>query len=176
MGNPAMNSSGLRSAADGSEHNAVPINPVARLLSTDDILLDAEASTKTRVFEEIARLIERRHGFSKAQVVENLCARESLGSTGLGHGVAIPHARIKGLQRAVVAYVRTRLSVPFDALDGKPVSDMLVLLMPEQATDEHLQLLAWSAQMFGDRGFREQLRMCEAPGEVRQLFTAWPQS
>jgi PTS system nitrogen regulatory IIA component len=159
-----------------SEQNAGPINPVSRLLSTDDILLDVEASTKLRVFEEVARLFERRHGFSQAQVVEALCARESLGSTGLGHGVAIPHARIKGLQRAVVAYVRTRLSIPFDAPDGKPVSDMLVLLVPELATDEHLQLLAWSAQLFGDRRFREQLRTCAVPSEVRELFAGWPQS
>jgi len=171
-----MNLSRPQHASGNSERNAAPINPVSRLLSTDDILLDVEASTKTRVFEEVARLFERRHGFSQAQIVENLCARESVGSTGLGQGVAIPHARIKGLQRAVVAYVRTRLSIPFDAPDGKPVSDMLILLVPEQATDEHLQLLAWSAQMFGDRRFREQLRMCEAPGEVCQLFSAWPQS
>ena len=152
------------------------MNPISQILSADDILLDVDALSKTRVFEEVGRLFEKRHGFVQAQVVEDLCAREKLGSTGLGHGVAIPHARIKGLRRAVAAYVRTRLPIPFDAPDGKPVSDMLILLVPEQATDEHLQILAWCAQMFGDRRFREQLRMCVAASDVHQQFADWPQS
>ena len=152
------------------------MNPLAELLSVDDILLDIDALSKTRVFEEVGRLFENHHGFAQALIVANLGAREKLGSTGLGHGVAIPHARIKGLRRAVAAYVRTRLPIPFDAPDGKPVSDMLILLVPEHATDEHLQILAWSAQIFGDRSFREQLRMCVEARDVRQLFADWPQS
>jgi len=171
-----MNFSRRQLALGGVDENVFLMNPLSQLLSADDILLDVEASSKTRVFEEVGRLFEKRHGFVQAQVIENLCTREKLGSTGLGQGVAIPHARIKGLRRAVAAYVRTRLPIPFDAPDGKPVSDMLILLVPEQATDEHLQILSWSAQMFGDRRFREQLRMCVAASDVRQLFADWPQS
>jgi PTS system nitrogen regulatory IIA component len=99
-----------------------------------------------------------------------------MGSTGLGHGVAIPHARIKGLRTAVAAIVRTRLPIPFDAPDGKPVSDMVVLLVPEKATEEHLQILASVAQMFADRQFREKLRTCVDASSVRRLFADWPQS
>jgi len=152
------------------------MNPIAQLLSPEDVLLDVDAPSKTRVFEEVGRLLERRHGLSQMQVVDSLCAREKLGSTGLGHGVAIPHARIKGLRKAVAAIVRTRLPIPFDAPDGKPVSHMVVLLVPEQATEEHLQILAWVAQVFADRQFREKLRMCVDVSSVSRLFADWPQS
>jgi PTS system nitrogen regulatory IIA component len=152
------------------------MNPIAQLLSPEDILLDVDAPSKTRVFEEIGRLLERRHGLSQMQVVDSLCAREKLGSTGLGHGVAIPHARIKGLNKAVAAIMRTRLPIPFDAPDGKPVSDMVVLLVPAQATEEHLKILAWVAQVFADRQFREKLRMCVDVSSVSRLFADWPQS
>ncbi len=152
------------------------MNPIAQLLSPEDILLDVDAPSKRRVFEEVGRLFERRHKLLQVMVVDSLCAREKLGSTGVGHGVAIPHARIKGLRKAMAAIVRTRLPIPFDAPDGKPVSDMVVLLVPEQATDEHLQILAWVAQMFTDRQFREQLRMCVDAASARRLFANWPQS
>ncbi len=89
-------------------------------------------------------------GLPQAQVVESLNAREKLGSTGLGQGVALPHARIKNLPQAVAAFVRPKLPIPFDAPDAKPVWAMLVLLVPEHATEEHLQILAELAQMFGD--------------------------
>lgn len=171
-----MNFPRRQPALDRNNQNASLMNPLSELLSADDILLDVDALSKSRVFEEVGRLFEKRHHLVQAQVVENLGAREKLGSTGLGHGVAIPHARIKGLRRAVAACLRIRLPIPFDAPDGKPVSDMLILLVPEHATDEHLQILAWSAQMFGDRNFREQLRTCVEPGEVHQLFANWPQS
>jgi PTS system nitrogen regulatory IIA component len=152
------------------------MNPVAQLLSPEDILLDLDVSTKKRVFEEVGRLLERRHGVVQTQVVESLSAREKLGSTGLGQGVALPHARIKHLRQAVAAFVRLKLPIPFEAPDGKPVSEMLVLLVPEHATDQHLQLLAEVAQMFCDRGFREQLRTGVDPGGICHLFADWTPS
>ena len=151
-------------------------NAIAQLLAPEDILLDLDVSTKQRVFEEVGRLLDRRHGLAQTRVVESLNAREKLGSTGLGQGVAIPHARIKHLRQAVAAFVRLKLPIPFDAPDGKPVSDMLILLVPEQATEEHLQILAEVAQMFCDRGFRERIRNCvDASGVCRQ-FANWPRS
>jgi nitrogen PTS system EIIA component len=166
----------IRSSSNRVASEQSAMNLIAQLLSPEDILLDVDATGKTRVFEEVARLLERRHGLSRTQVVDSLCAREKLGSTGVGHGVAIPHARIKGLRKVAAAIVRTRLPIPFDAPDGKPVSDMVVLLVPEQATEEHLQILAWVAQMFADRQFREQLRMCVDAASVRRLFADSPQS
>jgi PTS system nitrogen regulatory IIA component len=163
----------LRQSAPGGQSM---MNPIAQLLSPEDILLDVDASSKKRVFEEVGRLFERRHGLAQARVVDSLSAREKLGSTGLGHGVAIPHARVKGLSKAMAAIVRTRLPIPFDAPDGKPVSDMVVLLVPEQATEEHLQILAWIAQAFADRQFRQRLRTCVDAASVSRLFADWPQS
>lgn len=152
------------------------MKPVAQLLSSEDILLDLDVSTKKRVFEEVGRLFERRHGLPQTEVVESLNAREKLGSTGLGQGVALPHARIKNLPQAVAAFVRLKLPIPFDAPDAKPVWAMLILLVPEHATEEHLQILAELAQMFGDVQFREQLRMCDDAGAVHQLMSDWPRS
>ncbi len=152
------------------------MNAVAQLLAPEDILLDLDVSTKQRVFEEVGRLFDRRHRLAQTLVVESLNARERLGSTGLGQGVAIPHARIKHLRQAVAAFVRLKLPIPFDAPDGKPVSGMLILLVPEQATEQHLQLLAEVAQMFCDRSFRDQIRNCVDTASVCKLFATWPLS
>jgi len=144
------------------------------LLSPADVLLDIDATSKRGVFERVAALFEERHGLERAKVTDGLHARERLGSTGLGHGVALPHARIKGLTQPVAAYARTRLPIAFDAPDGKPVADMIILLVPEKATDLHLQLLAEIAQMFADQSFRERLRMCSDGIEVHRLIAAQP--
>jgi PTS system nitrogen regulatory IIA component len=149
---------------------------VPQLLSSEDVLLDLDVQTKKRVFEEVCRLFERRHGLPQTEVAESLNAREKLGSTGLGQGVALPHARIKNLPQAVAAFVRPKVPIPFDAPDAKPVWAMLILLVPEHATEEHLQILAELAQMFGDGQFREQLRMCDDAGAVYHLLSDWPHS
>jgi PTS system nitrogen regulatory IIA component len=150
-----------------------PTSAVARLLSVEDILLDLDATSKKRLFEEVARLFEQRHGLDPTMVIESLSAREKLGSTGLGQGVAIPHARVKGLHHAIAAFVRLRSAIAFDAPDGKPVSELFVLLVPEQATEEHLQMLAEIAQMFCDKRFRELLRAAADPRAVLLLFAQW---
>jgi PTS system nitrogen regulatory IIA component len=147
---------------------------VGQLLSSVDVLLDLDVATKARVFEEVGRLFERRHGLPQTQVVESLTARESLGSTGLGQGVALPHARVKNLRAPMAAFVRLKLPIPFDAPDAKPVSHMLVFLVPEQATGRHLEILAELAQMFGDRRFREEIRGCNDPEALCRLLSDWP--
>jgi PTS system nitrogen regulatory IIA component len=151
------------------------MNTIAPLLSPENILLDLDAPSKDRVFEAVGRLFHGRHGLTQTQVFDSLSTREKLGSTGLGQGVAIPHARLKGLRQAVAAFVRTKLPIPFDAPDGKPVSSMVVLFVPEQATEQHLRILAEVAEMFGDRRFREQLRLRVDPAGICQLFADWPQ-
>ena len=92
------------------------------------------------------------------------------GSTGLGEGIAIPHARVENLSRIQLAYLRLKTPIPYGAPDGKPVSDVLVLLVPKQATEEHLWILAETAQMFADHRFVERLRACRHPIEVKSLF------
>ncbi len=94
---------------------------------------------------------------------DSLFAREKLGSTGLGQGIAIPHGRIKGLKEAVGAFVRMKQPIPFDAPDGQPVNLIFVLLVPDRATDLHLQILSELAQMFSDKPFRERLLASATP-------------
>ena len=103
---------------------------VAKLLPPANVLPDLAASSKKRLFEQVGLLFENQHGIARGVVFESLFARERLGSTGLGQGVAIPHGRIKGLKDALGAFVRLSQPVPFDAPDGKPVNLVFALLVP----------------------------------------------
>lgn len=136
-------------------------------------MLDADSTSKKRVFERVGVLFENTHKIARSQTFDSLFAREKLGSTGLGHGVAIPHGRIKGLRDAIAAFVKTQALIPFDAPDGQPVNLIFVLLVPERATDLHLQLLGELAQMFSDKTFREQIQNSNDVVEIHQLFTSW---
>jgi len=149
------------------------MNLIAKLLPPANIVLDLEVSSKKRMFEQVGLLFENNQGIARSLVFDSLFARERLGSTGLGQCVAIPHGRIKGLKDPVGAFVRLRAPVPFDAPDGKPVSLVFVLLVPEQATELHLQILSELAQMFSDRVLREQLGTADDPGALHQAVTAW---
>ena len=106
-------------------------------------------------------------------VYESLFARERLGSTGLGHGIALPHGRIKGLRDAAAAFVRTRQPIPFEAPDGNPVGLIFVLLVPDKATDLHLQILSEIAEMFSDRQLRQAVEAAVTPSDVQQLIVSW---
>ncbi len=150
------------------------LNTIADLLRTEDILLDLDVVTISQLFDEIGRHMESRHGMPQAWVVLSLSRREEVGATGLGEGVAIPHARIKDLERIQVAYFRLAAPIPFAAPDGKPVSDVLVLLVPKQAMEEHLSILADATRIFSDTRFRKHLNLCAQPSAVRQLFATWP--
>jgi PTS system nitrogen regulatory IIA component len=150
------------------------MNQVASSLSTERILIDLTASGKAQLFADAGRLFAAQGGLDPAQVAASLMAREKLGSTGLGQGVAIPHARVKGLRQAHAAFIRLRPAIAFDAPDGKPVSEVLILLVPEQATEMHLQMLSEAAQMFSDRGFRDHLRDQRDVAGVWRAFADWP--
>lgn len=150
------------------------MKPIADLLPARDIILDLEVANKDQLFDAIGRHMEANHGMPKEWVVLSLSRREQVGSTGLGEGVAIPHARIKDLSCIQLAYLRLKSSIPFGAPDGKPVSDILVLLVPKQATQEHLAILAEATRLFSDADFRERLHQCKQPAAVRQLFADWP--
>lgn len=122
------------------------------------------------MFERIGVLLENTRGIARAEVFDSLFARERLGSTGLGHGVAIPHGRVKSLKEAVAAFVKVAHPIPFDAPDGLPVNFIFVLLVPERATDLHLQLLGELAQTFSDPAFREKLLATDDPDALYRLF------
>jgi PTS system nitrogen regulatory IIA component len=146
------------------------MNPLDNILTADQVLLDLDASSKKRVFEQAGMLFEGRLGMSRSLIFDSLFAREKLGSTGLGQGVAIPHGRIKGLKQAAGALIRLATPIPFDSPDGRPVTLLFVLLVPEQATEEHLQILSELAQRFSDRAFREALQDAPDAGAVLALF------
>lgn len=150
------------------------MNTISDLLRTEDIVFDQAVATKSQLFEEIGRHMEEKHGLPQAWVVLSLTRREEVGSTGLGDGVAIPHARIKDLDRIRIAYFRLSVPIPFAAPDGKPVSDIIVLLVPKQATEEHLRILAEATQMFSDQGFRERLHRSANASAAKKQFAAWP--
>jgi PTS system nitrogen regulatory IIA component len=146
---------------------------VAKLLPPANVLPDLQVSSKKRLFEQVGLLFENNHGLARSLVFDSLFARERLGSTGLGQAVAIPHGRIKGLKEALGAFVRVAQPVAFDAPDSKPVSLIFVLLVPEQATDKHLQILSELAQMFSDRPLREALGAAADAAALHQIISAW---
>lgn len=146
---------------------------IANLLSSSNVIVDLEASSKKRVFEQAGLLFENNQGIGRSTVFDSLFARERLGSTGLGQGIAIPHGRIKGLKEAAGAFLRLASPVQFDSPDGRPVNMLFVLLVPEQANETHLQLLSELAQMFSDRGFREALQAAPDADHIHQMFMNW---
>lgn len=162
-----------RGGASVDSADAEKISLVARLLPPANVILDLDVASKKRVFEQAGLLFENNHGIARSQVFDALFAREKLGSTGLGHGIAIPHGRIKSLKEALGAFFRTKAPVPFEAPDGLPVNLVFVLLVPERATDFHLQILSELAQMFSDRKLRETLAACSDPALLHQLLSGW---
>jgi PTS system nitrogen regulatory IIA component len=149
------------------------MNLLAKLLPANNIELAVEASSKKRVFEHAAMMFENQQGIEHSKVFDSLLARERLGSTGLGQGVAIPHGRIKGLKEAVAAIVSLNNPVAFDAPDAQPVSFLIFLLVPEQATQQHLEILSELAELLSDKNLRETLKSAKGAGEVLQLIQTW---
>lgn len=141
------------------------------ILDLPGVSLDNPATSKKRVLEEAAKLLARGDNTPDSeQIYERLMERERLGSTGLANGVALPHARMPGVEAASGAFIRLAEPVDFDALDGKPVDLIFCLLVPEQATQEHLDLLAGLARLFGNAQLCEQLRRSQDPSETLGLL------
>lgn len=143
---------------------------IARLISNDRVLLGLEVADRDALFTVLGQFVERHGGLPAATVAANLTAREALGSTGLGRGIAVPHAQAEGLREPIVLYVRPLTPIAFDAPDGVPVSDVVALFVPEWANTTHLNLLADVAERFCDHRFRERLHACADARAVCQLF------
>lgn len=147
---------------------------LSHLLTAENVLLDLDVSNKRRLFELIALESELRYGLAPTTTVDSLLARERLGSTGLGQGIAIPHGRIRGLKHSIGYFARPKSPIIFEAPDGQPVRDIFVLLVPEAATDEHLQILSELAQRFSNRVFRDALAATNDVQVIHGLFSAAP--
>lgn len=131
---------------------------IARILKRESIFLDIDLSSKKRLFEQIASHVEALNGVSRQAIFSGLNLRERLGSTALGEGVAIPHARTPGLDEAVGVFVRPRNPIEFDAPDERPVTLIFALLVPEAANQSHLEVLSQLAEIFSDAKRRTALQ------------------
>ena len=149
------------------------MNRLSSILPAAQVLVSVDATSKKRAFEEAGLLFEHLHGLSRALVTDSLFSRERLGSTGLGHGVAIPHGRIKGLKAPMSAVFQLATPIGFDAPDDLPVSLMIFLLVPEAATQKHLEILSEIAEMLSDADLREKLTVTSDSTELYALLAGW---
>src|SRR6478735_831907 len=152
---------------------------LSKILSLENVLLDLEVSSKKRAFEQAGLIFENNCGIARSTVSDNLFARERLGSTGLGHGVAVPHGRIKGsksLKAPLAAFVRLKEAIPFESPDGQPVSLLVFLLIPDHVTQQHLEILCEVAEMFSDEAFRQLLATDPDAASVHARILAWQPS
>lgn len=146
---------------------------LAKILLPANVVLGLEVSSKKRAFEQAGLIFENNCGIARSVVSENLFARERLGSTGLGHGVAVPHGRIKDLKAPLAAFVRLAEPIPFESPDGQPVNLLIFLLMPANVTQQHLETLSEIAEMFSDDAFRAALASDPDPASVFNRIISW---
>ena len=140
------------------------------ILTPGRSLVNVPGGSKKRVLEQIANLIGTDvPGLEKQEVFESLIAREKLGSTGFGNGIAIPHCRLKGCASPVSALLHLDAPIDFDAIDGAPVDLLFVLLVPEAATDAHLELLRQIASMLDRKDVRDRLRAADSSAALYQV-------
>ena len=149
------------------------MNRLAAILPPAQALVQVDATSKKRAFEEAGLLFENLHGLNRALVADSLFARERLGSTGLGYGVAIPHGRIKGMKTPLAAVFLLAEPIGFDAPDEKPVSLMIFLLVPEASTQKHLEILSEIAEMLSDAVLRDKLKQYRDAQELHLMITNW---
>ena len=133
--------------------------------------LDVIAKDKQELFRIAVAMLQRAYAVDPAPILRALWRREEAGSTGLGRGVAIPHARVTGITEPLTILLRLRAPIAFDAPDGKPVSLALVIVVPaDDATEQHLRLLAKFASLCTNRTFRTRLMEATAAEDVRRIF------
>lgn len=149
------------------------MNRLASILPVTQVLVGVDVTSKKRAFEEAGLLFENLHGLSRALIADSLFARERLGSTGLGHGVAIPHGRIKGLKAPMAAVLQLRQPIGFDAPDEQPVGLLIFLLVPEAATQKHLEILSEIAELLSDGDLRERIKHADSAERLHSLIADW---
>ena len=143
---------------------------IEQILTPGRCLVNVPGGSKKRVLEQIASLIARDlPDIDTQDVFESLIAREKLGSTGFGNGIAIPHCRLAGCSTPICAVLRLDTAVDFDAIDAAPVDLLFVLLVPEAATDAPLELLRQIASMLNRSEVRESMRQAQSGERLYQL-------
>ena len=145
---------------------------VSDLLSPDRVLPQVTTSSKKRLLELVSdALVQNDESLDPREVFESLCARERLGSTGLGNGVAIPHGRVEGNSGVQAVFVRLTKPLAYDAIDGQPVDLLFALAVPQNCTSDHLKLLSQIADRFSDPELLDRLRAAEDSNELIHLLS-----
>lgn len=144
---------------------------IADLIVPDRVIVPMQVSDKAQLLRELSRRTARLLPIDPQAIVDALQAREVLGSTGIGHGIAVPHARMKGLQQMFGLFARLERPIDFDAIDGQPVDLVFLLLVPDRAGNEHLAALAAVARQLRDRNVAAQLRAVATRGELYDALT-----
>ena len=144
-----------------------------QILAPECVCSSVPAGSRKRTLQVLGEVLAGAEPEISAQAVfDRLVARERLGSTGLGEGCAVPHARVPGLGHTLAAFLRLRRGVDFDAPDHEPVDLVFGLLVPDESTDEHLQVLAAIARILSDEAVRSSIRSTEEPGRIREILVA----
>ena len=145
---------------------------IETLLSLERVSLGMTATSKERLFEQIGKLLQEETDVMDAQQARNaLIERERLGSTGIGSGVALPHGRVRALRRPLGAFCTLAQGLEYEAIDRKPVTMVFALLVPIEAADEHLKILAELARLFSNRAWRERLVQAPTAAELYHRLT-----
>ena len=144
------------------------------LLTIDRIETACQISSKKRLMEKIvALLLEGHPQLDRKTILQTLIERERLGSTGIGHGVALPHGRINGLDDVIGAVAVLDNPLDYDSLDNQPIKLAFGLLVPAEANEQHLKILAYLSRMFSDRAIREKIFQADSNEETYHLLTGW---
>jgi PTS system nitrogen regulatory IIA component len=150
---------------------------ISDILTPERMLCHIQATSKKRVLEYFSKLLATEMSeVTSHNIFDSLLGRERLGSTALGKGVAIPHARVSQCDTTLAAFVQLEKGIDFDALDKQPVDLLFALMVPENSTEEHLKILALLAQMFSEEEFRDKLRRTNDCKEKFILLTDWRSS
>lgn len=144
------------------------------ILSPERVLCGVSITSKKRTLELVSETLACNELTGcQGEIFNSLIARERLGSTGFGGGVAIPHGRVKSAVNTLAVFVQLVEPIDYDAIDGQPVDLLFALVVPEESTDEHLQVLAKLAEMFSDQAFCNRLRESDDSSALHELITCW---
>jgi PTS system nitrogen regulatory IIA component len=147
---------------------------IGEIISPDRVQVQRDIHSKKRALEEISRLLAAgAPALSAEDILASLTAREKLGSTGLGGGVAIPHGRMRGIENSVGAFLRVGDGVDYEASDGQKVDLVFGLLVPQNCNEEHLKILAHLAEMFLDEDFCAKARAGNDPKLLHSLLIGY---
>ncbi len=151
---------------------------ISTLINPDTVICDVEAGSKKRVLEILAELLSLRasqqnNDNNTLHIFQLLTEREKLGSTGMGHGIALPHARTETTDHATSAFIKLKKGVNFDSTDQQPTDLIFALMVPEHSAEQHLQILAHLAALFSDTSLCAALRATTTADELYNQLTHW---